>query len=393
MSKLDIPDESSIKKFNWIDESDIARVIDVLNSGELSGFLAQPGVSNLGGKNVQELEAEWSKYIGSDYAVTFNSWTSGLEAAVAALELKKDSEVIVTPWTMSATVAAIVNNDLIPVFADINRDSFNLEPENVQRKITQRTSAIMAVDIFGKPCEFGALREISQDYGLSLIIDAAQAPGASRNSVRSALSADIAGYSFNRHKHIQSGEGGIAVTSKLEYLKKMQLARNHSEVSSVSSNNIIKGHNYRFGEIEASLILGQLSRINDLLNHRRLAGEKLVRGLSEINGITTPTLYPNEIHDFYILGLELETSLSKSRSLIVKDLRAIGLPGILEGYVNVHMLPQFERFNREPLPVAEDLHNRKFIGIYMCGIQWDDAVVELYLRSFKRVIRNYVGQN
>lgn len=382
MSKIDLPANTEIKKFKWIDEQDIANVVEVLKSGELSGFLATDGAEHLGGRRVQALENAWADFCGVQYAVTFNSWTSGLEAAVAALELPQNSEVIVTPWTMSATVAAIVNNNLVPVFADISRDSFNLSVESVAALISDKTSAIMAVDIFGKPCDFLQLRELANNYQLELIIDSAQAPLASRDGKKSANFASISGYSFNRHKHIQCGEGGIAVTSNENYAKKMRLYRNHSEVSSTDQKNNIQGHNMRFGEIEATLILGQLGRIDELVRHRVKAAMNIIQGLSQVEGIRVPKIDKNESHDFYIIGLILEGNLAEKRDAFLEILATANLPGILKGYVNAHKLPQFENFNRNALEVAEELHKKTFIGIYMCGVEWNDSLTRHVVDSF-----------
>ena len=362
----------------------------LLSSGELSGFLASPGLPNLGGKYVQELEKKWSEFVGVPYSVTFNSWTSGLEASVAALELEPGSEVIVTPWTMSATVAAIVNNNLVPVFADIDSFSFNISIDFVKSLINQKTSAIMAVDIFGKPCDFKSLSELARNKNLRLIIDCAQAPGASYMNRKSAEFADIAGYSFNRHKHLQCGEGGIAVTNNPKYLEKLRLFRNHSEVSSIDITNKIRGHNMRFGEIESVLILGQIKRADELLNHRREAAKKLIYALSDFEHIKTPELLENEIQDFYIVGLILDKVASRYRNELVDDLTKKGFPGALKGYVNAHKLPQYLPYTREKLEIAEDLHNSTFFGIYMCGVTWTDNLIEKYAASIKQTLSRII---
>lgn len=382
MSKINLPENANIKRFEWLNEQDIANVVNVLKSGELSGFLATDGAEHLGGEKVQELERAWEKFSGIEHAITFNSWTSGLEAAVAALELPQNSEVIVTPWTMSATVAAIVNNDLVPVFADISQETFNISVEAVSALINDKTSAIMAVDIFGKPCEFLELSEIARKHKLELIVDSAQAPTAKRDGKRSADFASISGYSFNRHKHIQSGEGGIAVTASETYAKKMRLYRNHSEVSSTDQKNFIQGHNMRFGEIEATLILGQLARINHLVSHRVEAAKRIIKGLDGVKGIRLPKIEKNENHDFYIVGVVLEGELVQQREAFLEILTDAKLPGILKGYVNVHNLYQFVNYKRESLQVAEELHEKTFIGIYMCGVEWTESLTNYVVDTF-----------
>ena len=376
-------------KFQWFIKSDIDRIAQILDEGALSGFLAAPGEPNLGGKNVRELEQEWGKFAKRDFAVTFNSWTSGLEAMISVLHLPKESEVIVTPWTMSATVACIVNNGLVPKFVDIDENSFNIDSRKVLDACGSQTSAILAVDIFGKACDFVELRRIANEKGLYFLIDSAQAPDASRDGRKSSEFADISGYSFNRHKHLQCGEGGIAVTSISQFADYMRLYRNHSEVASESQTNRIPGHNLRFGEIEASLMLSQLARADHLISHRRNAASKIISGLKQVPGITLSETNENEVHDFYILTIVLHEELAKFRSEIVKDLKKKGVPGVLEGYVNAHKLPQFKRFAKEPLPVAENMHEKTFIGLYMCGVLWSNELVEGVIMHISSTLNNY----
>ena len=189
---------TKFERYTWVDRGVLPRIEELILSNSFSGFLAQPSLEHLGGPSVRKLESEWSQLFKTKYAVTFNSWTSGLVAAIAALGLRKGSEVIVTPWTMSASVSCLVANGLVPVFADIELESFNIDPVDVSSKITERTSAIMAVDIFGNPCNAPALSNIARTNGLKLVIDAAQTPRAEIEGKRSAAYADISGYSLDR---------------------------------------------------------------------------------------------------------------------------------------------------------------------------------------------------
>jgi dTDP-4-amino-4,6-dideoxygalactose transaminase len=246
---------AKIERYTWVDKGVLPKIEELILSNSFSGFLAQPSVEHLGGPAIRKLETEWSQIFNVKYSVSFNSWTSGLVAAIAALGLRKGSEVIVTPWTMSASVSCLVANGLTPVFADIELESFNLDPADVSAKISKNTSAILAVDIFGNPCDAPTLSRIAQENDLKFVVDAAQAPRAEIEGKRSAEYADIAGYSLNRHKHIQVGEGGVAVTDSEMYAERLRLMRNHSEVTSgnVVDEVVPIGHNWRLGEIEAEL--------------------------------------------------------------------------------------------------------------------------------------------
>ena len=383
MSKLELVNGSHIERYKWINEDDVSEVSKLILSGELSGFLAAPGEPNLGGPLVQQLEKQWASLSKKSYAIAFNSWTSGLEAMVAACNFPKGSEVIVTSWTMSATVAAIVNNDLVPRFVDIDKSTYNLDPTLVADSINSKTVAILAADIFGKCCPFSELRSIADKHNLYFLVDSAQAPDASLGGAKSAEYAHASGFSFNRHKHLQCGEGGIAVTSDLQILENMRLYRNHSEVSSNSISNNIKGHNLRFGEIEANLIICQMRRIEKMMNDRREAGIQLAKGLSIEEDFQVEMLKKDEVHDYYILGINLSERLSRKRKEFAEQLRLAGIPGILEGYVNAHKLPQFSKFSDAPLTNSENLHETSFLGIYICGFAWSQSFIDYTIEKFK----------
>ena len=371
---------TKIQRYTWVDRGVLPRIEELILSNSFSGFLAQPTFEHLGGPAVRKLETYWSQLFKTKHAVSFNSWTSGLVAAMAALGLKKGSEVIVTPWTMSASVSCIVANGLIPVFADIELDSFNIDPSDVVKKITANSSAIMAVDIFGKPCNAPALQKVARDNGLALVVDAAQTPRAEIDGQRSASYADIAGYSLNRHKHLQVGEGGVAVTDNDLYLERMRLMRNHSEVTSGSVlNEVIPiGHNWRMGEIEAELATYQLEKFNSHIDHRVNSAVTLINLLADIPGIHLPVVDGLIKHDFYIIGIRLSESIAIKRDWIVNALKAEGIQNLVVGYQALHRLPSFERFKQEALINVNQLHDNTFLGLYMCGSQFSsENIVEL----------------
>ena len=371
---------TTLEKYKWVNLEVMPRIEELIKSNSFSGFLAQPTSEHLGGPNIIKLESIWSQISDAKHAVTFNSWTSGLMAAVASLNLKKGSEVIVSPWTMSASVSCIVANNLVPVFADIEIESFNLDPVDVQSKITKRTSAILAVDIFGKPCDAISLSKIARDNGLKFIIDSAQTPRARVLGNRTSVYSDISGISLNRHKHIQVGEGGIAVTNNQMYADRLRLIRNHAEVTGDQTldSSIKYGHNWRLGEIEAVLAVYQLENFDHHIDHRVNSALKLINLLSSIPGIVLPKVTSKFEHDFYIIGIKLNDSLKEYRNEITSALKAEGILNLLVGYQALHRLPSFMGYRQNDLPVTNDLHDSSFIGLYMCGHYYkDENVVEI----------------
>ena len=385
---------AKIERYTWVDRGVLPRIEELILSNSFSGFLAQPTLEHLGGPSVRKLETEWSQLFETKYAVTFNSWTSGLVAAIAALGLRKGSEVIVTPWTMSASISCLVANGLVPVFADIELESFNIDPVDVSRKITKQTSAIIGVDIFGKPCNAPALNDIARNNGLKLVIDAAQTPRAEIGGKRSAAYADIAGYSLNRHKHLQVGEGGVAVTDNDVYVQRMRLMRNHSEVTSgsVIDEAVPIGHNWRMGEIEAELAIYQLEKFNSHIDHRVASAGNLVTLINDIPGILLPEVSNSIDHDFYIIGMRISEKLATQREWIVKALRAEGITNLIVGYQALHRLPSFRKFDQNNLVNVNQLHDHTFLGLYMCGNHFSaENITEIsnaFHKVFERVSKN-----
>jgi perosamine synthetase len=378
-------------KYKWVDNGVMPEIENLILSNSFSGFLAQASPEHFGGPNVQKLEMEWSNKFNFKYSVSFNSWTSGLMAAVASLNLEKDSEVIVTPWTMSATVACIVANNLIPVFADIEEDTFNIDPIDVASKVTKKTSAIMAVDIFGKPCNAPELSKVAKENNLYLVVDSAQTPRAKVKGKRSGNYSDISGYSLNRHKHIQVGEGGIAVTDNTEFAERMRLIRNHAEASSgvIQNQAITIGHNWRMGEIEAVLANYQLKSFDTHIDHRFKSSVSLINLLSNLRGIKLPEVLDKTQHDFYIIGIKLDDKLAIQRDMIAKSLVAEGVSNLIVGYQALHRLNAFSSYRKHNLRIVEKMHDSSFLGLYMCGHYFTDSNVTEIYQAFDKVLSYY----
>ena len=241
------------KKYNTIGSKELIAASNVIKSGELSGFLGSSGNGFLGGKKVREFENKIEKYFKVKYAVTFNSWTSGLIACVASLDVAPGDEIIVTPWSMCATATAILHLNCIPVFVDIEEKTYNLDPKKIEQKISKKTKAIMVADIFGHSCDIKKINKIAKKYNLKVICDSAQAIGSKVGKKYTGTMADLGGFSFNYHKHIHTGEGGVVVTNNKIYYR-LCLIRNHGEavVKTQSLNNII-GYNFRL--VKSRLLL------------------------------------------------------------------------------------------------------------------------------------------
>lgn len=252
---------------------EIDAVVDVMKEDNISEFLGGPHELFFGGKKVLEFEKVWSETFNYKHSITFNSWTSGLLACVGALDIGPGDEVIVTPYTMSASATVIMFYGGIPIFADIDPVTLNIDPVSVEKNITENTKAIMVVHLFGRPADMVALRKIADKHNLRIIEDAAQAPLATLNGEYVGALSDIGGFSLNYHKHIHTGEGGVVVTNDDNLAKKAQMIRNHGENCHefLKIDDVVNtlGLNLRLTEIQAAIGIEQLKKLPALVSHRR----------------------------------------------------------------------------------------------------------------------------
>ncbi len=380
------------KIYNSIGSEEVNAAKSVVESGVLSKFVGCWDDDFYGGPKVLEFERACEKYFNVKHAITVNSWTSGLIAAVGAVDIEPGDEVITSTWTMCATATAILHWNAIPVFADIDRDTFNICPKSVEKNITPYTKAILAVDIFGQSCDILELSKIAKKYNLKLITDTAQAPGTIYNNKSTGTLADVGGFSLNYHKHIHTGEGGILVTNDSKINEKLQLIRNHGEAvvkdMGVTKINNIVGYNFRVGEIECAIGIEQLKKLSKFVKSRQEIASKFNIGLSKLKGLQTPVVNSNSSHAYYVYPIILDINkLGVSRSEIVKALIAEGVEGLMEGYANIHMLPIYQEkiaygsngfpwtsdickrevdYSHGICPVSEELQETSYLGYEMC---------------------------
>ncbi len=363
MAKLAINGGSPVRStpfplYVTIGEEEKRAVMEVLDSTVLSKFLGTWSPDFFGGPRVQKLEREWAEYFGIRHAVSVNSATSGLYAAVGAAGVGPGDEVIVSPYTMTASATAALVYGGIPVFADIDPDTFCLSPASIRERITPRTKAIIVVDIFGHPAEMDEIMRIAREQGLVVIEDAAQAPGAHYHGRNAGTLADMGVFSLNYHKTIHCGEGGVVVTNSDEYAERLQLIRNHGEVvvQKKGVTNLVNmvGFNYRMTEIEAAIASEQLKKLESLVAPRIAAAEFLTRELSGLPGLTPPVVRPNVRHGYYIYVMKYDAAVTGvPREMFAKALRAEGV-SLGEGYVEpIYLQPMYQQqiaFGKDGFP-------------------------------------------
>lgn len=399
------------RRYNSIGIEEVQAAKAVVESGVLSQFVGGWCNDFYGGPKVKEFERDCERFFGVKHAITVNSWSSGLTAAIGAIGIEPGDEVIVSPWTMCATATAILHWNAIPVFADIEPVTFNLDPKSVERAITPYTKAILAVDIFGQSADMVALRDIANRHGLKLISDTAQAPCAISQGQYAGTLADVGGYSLNYHKHIHTGEGGILVTNDDEIAERLQLIRNHAEgvVAGKGVANLTNmiGYNFRLGEIESAIGIEQLKKLKGFVATRQRAAQRLTEGLKGLRGLKTPVVSLGNTHVYYVYAMVLDVAaLGVSRTRIFEALEAEGIEGLAPGYTNLHMLPMYQQkiaygskgfpwtsdichrdvdYSHGICPVAEQLHESAYLGFEMCLNDLADADVDLMVQAFHKV--------
>jgi dTDP-4-amino-4,6-dideoxygalactose transaminase len=394
-----------------IGEEEKRAVMEVLDSTVLSKFLGTWSPDFFGGPRVQALEREWASYFGVKHAVSVNSATSGLYAAAGACGIGPGDEVIVSPYTMSASATAALVYGAIPVFADVDERSFCLSPESIRARITPQTRAIIAVDLFGHPADMDAIMAIAREHNLRVIEDTAQAPGARLGGRYAGTLGDAGVFSLNYHKTIHTGEGGVVVTDDDDIADRVRLIRNHGEVvvknkGTADIVNLI-GFNYRMGEIEAAIASEQLKKLERLLQPRIDAAEFLSARLGRLNGITPPAAGAGVRHGYYVYAIKYdERVVGVPRAEFAAAIRAEGVP-VSEGYVEpIYMQPVYQQrlafgrdgfpftypgykgrvsYERGLCPVTERLYERELLILAVCHANITAADLEDVAAAFEKV--------
>ncbi len=339
-----------------IDDSDIAEVGNVLKSDWLTT-----------GPKIRDFERSLCDYVGCNYAVAMNSGTSALDVAVAALGLPNGSEVITTPFTFVATSNSILYNGLQPIFADIKKETRNINPEDIKRKITSKTKAIIYVDYAGHPCDIEEIREIANEYNLYLIEDACHSLGASYHGEKVGNFADMTVFSFHPVKPITTGEGGALVTNNPELAQKARMLHSHGiDKDAVSRygpdanwayDMKLLGRNYRMTDIQAALGVSQLKKLDNFINRRNEIANLYNELLDDFECAETPLTKEGVIHGWHIYTVLLSKSINRNEFFKYMRKNEIG--------VNVHYIPIYHftyyknkfKFNAHDFPVTENVFN------------------------------------
>ena len=306
----------------YLDGADAKAVLKVLKSDWLTT-----------GPKISEFEKALSKYCGARYAVVFSSGTAALHAAYFASGLKKGDEFITSPLTFAATANAGLYLGAKPIFADIEWETGNISPEEVGKKITRRTKAVVAVDYAGLPVKLAELKKIAKKRRLVLIEDAAHALGARYRGKKIGGISDLTAFSFHPVKSITTGEGGAVLTARRDFYEKMLAFRHHGIVSDARMRFL--GFNYRLSDIHSALGISQLKKLEGFIKKRREIAKRYQEAFKDIPDLILPRETPGAKSSWHLYPIRLSGKLAGRRKGIFEKLRASGLG------VQVHYLPVY----------------------------------------------------
>lgn len=396
-------------------------VLEVMDSDQLSSFFGSPGDKWLGGPKIKEFEHKWAHRYGFKHAISVNSWTTGLMTAVGAIGIEPGDEVIVSPYTMSASATAILFYGGIPVFADVDPDTFNLTASTIATRITPRTKAIMLVHLFGQACDMDPIMALARRHNLKVIEDAAQAPGVHYKGRPVGAIGDVGGFSLNYHKHIHTGEGGMLVTNDDEVALRCRMIRNHAEnlteASGVSSLQNMIGSNYRLTELQAAIGCVQLDRLDAYLAHRQQLARYLDAQLADVKGLSPAVVANGAEHAYYVYPIKYHAEVTGiSRADFVQAVNA-ELPqpdsaeqiGLTAAYVRpLYLAPLYQKkiaigskgfpwtvnpdvhydYSKGICPIVERLHEHEMLLTSLMREPLSERDVDDFVAAIKKVLRH-----
>jgi perosamine synthetase len=371
-----------------VDEEDIQAVVEVLRSAWLTT-----------GPKVSEFEENFAERVGAAHAVSFSSGTAALHGAALAAGLKPGDEAVTSPMTFAATANCVLYQGATPVFADVCRDTLNLDPERVAERITPSTKAILPVDYAGHPADLDELLEIAGRHGLVVIEDACHALGAQYRGRTVGAIADMTVFSFHPVKHLTTGEGGMVTTDNAGYAETLQRFRNHGISSDARQRQsegqwhyemVLLGFNYRLTDVACALGLSQLKKLESGLARRREIASRYAEAFRDLPGVMPPAVRSDVNPAWHLYPIRLDLAkLSANRGQVFRALRAENI-GVNVHYIPVHLHPYYRerfRYRGGECPVAEDAFER-LISLPMFHGMTEQDVSDV-ISAVERVVGHY----
>lgn len=330
-----------------IEQDDIQAVVDVLKSDFLTT-----------GPKIAEFEQIVADYVGAKYAVAISNGTSALHAACFAAGIGPGDEVITTPLTFAASANCVLYCGGTPVFADVDPKTYNIDPEDIRRKITDRTKAIIAVHLAGQPCDMDAIHSIAREHGLIVIEDGAHALGSVYKGKKVGSMSDMTTFSFHPVKPITTGEGGMIVTDNEEFYKKMVLFRSHGITRDDSMmtrydgpwfyQQFDLGYNYRITDIQCALGCSQMKKLDRFLARRKEIVARYNEAFADCDNIITPYQLSDTESGWHLYIVQVKNC---DRRQVFEGMREKGI-GVNVHYIPVYMHPYYQEHGYENVHCA-----------------------------------------
>jgi perosamine synthetase len=357
-----------------INDADVQAVVDVVRSGRLAL-----------GPRTREFEALVAGYAGVEHAVAVNSGTSALHLLVRALGLGPGDEVLVPSFTFAASVNAMFFEGAMPIFVDVEPGTYNLDPDDLARKVTPKTRAIMAVDIFGHPAEWDAITQVAASNNLHILDDSCEALGAEYKGRKLGQFGDAAAFAFYPNKQMTTGEGGIIVTDDEEIARLCRSLRNQGRDEMGSwLKHVRLGYNYRMTEMSAALGVSQFQRLDSFLEKRARVAQIYTERLQDLDWVRPPVVKPHVRMSWFVYVITLAEGLS--RDAVMARMAEQGIP--TRGYfAPIHTQPYIrERFGdlTGTLPVTESVARRTIALPFHNNLT--EAEVEMVVRALQSAL-------
>lgn len=355
-------------------------VLEVLKTSSLS----------LGTKYV-EFQNIMAKFAGVKHAVAVNSGTAGLHLIIRALGIGRGDEVITSPFSFISSSNCILFEGARPVFVDINKDTLNIDVSKIEEKITGKTKAILAVDVFSHPAEWDELKKIAKKHKLFLIEDSAEALGSEYKGKKCGSFGDAAVFAFYPNKQITTGEGGIILTNNKKIAEFCQSSANQGRKIQNGKwlEHVRLGYNYRLDEMSCALGAAQMGRIKEILSKRAKVAELYNKKLKNIESLEIPFIKPGSSLSWFVYVVKLPKKLSgKKRDAIIKKMAEKGVQ-CSNYFKPVHLQPFYKKefgYKKGNFPVTEDISQRTLALPFYNNLS--EKEIEFVVKSLKDAIQS-----
>jgi perosamine synthetase len=311
------------------------------------------------GKYVTRFEEMFAQFCGTSHALTASSGTTALHLALSALGIQEGDEVILPDLTFVASANAIQYCGARPVFVDVDKKTWNIDPARIEKHITNKTKAIMVVHLYGQPCDMDEVVKIAKQNNLKVIEDAAEAHGAEYNNMRVGSIGDVGIFSFYGNKIITTGEGGMVTTNNEELVKKMRMLRDHAMSNTKRYWHYMVGYNYRMTNLQSAIGVAQMEQIDQFIEKKRENAELYNTFLSKINSLTLPPEVKKCKNVYWMYSVLIEDNFGLSRDAVMLRLKKKGID-TRPFFYPLHQLPMYK--TRNNYPVSNEL-SRKGINL------------------------------